>query len=76
MQSFVQLSFHFVVVLGGDTLLALPLILELEKQGYVVMASVSTPQAVDVLEHKTRGYVRALVLDPTEVSTYFSVLCH
>jgi hypothetical protein len=75
MQSFVQLSFHFVVVLGGDTLLALPLILELEKQGYVVIASVSTPQVVDVLEHKTRGYVRALVLDPTEVSTY-SVLCY
>lgn len=48
--------------------LALPLILELEKKGYIIIASVSTPEAVEVLEHKCQGYVRALVLDPNEVN--------
>lgn len=58
------------VVLGGDTPLALPLILGLEKKGYIVIASVSTPEAVAVLEQQCEGYVRALVLDPHEVSSY------
>lgn len=57
------------VVLGADTPLALPLILTLESQGYIVVASVSSPEAVDPLEHKCHGYVRALVLDPNEVSS-------
>lgn len=63
-----------VVVLGGDTPLALPLILELERKKYVVIASVSTPEAVETLEHKCQGYVRALVLDPFEVHTPLDVL--
>ncbi|EIN07208.1 hypothetical protein PUNSTDRAFT_53579 [Punctularia strigosozonata HHB-11173 SS5] len=58
-----------VVVLGGDTPLGLPLILELERQGYIVIASVSTPEAADALERKCHGYVRALVLDPSEPAT-------
>jgi hypothetical protein len=33
----------------------------------VVIASVSTPQAVDQLEKKSKGSVKALVLNPKEV---------
>ncbi|KAG6917936.1 hypothetical protein DXG01_000374 [Tephrocybe rancida] len=58
-----------VVVLGGDTPLALPLILDLEAKGYIIIASVSTPEAVQYLEQRTNGYVRALVLDPHEPAT-------
>jgi len=54
-------------VLGGDTPYALPLILDLEKKGYIVIASVSTPEAVDTLESKCQGFVKAHVLDPLEV---------
>lgn len=59
-----------LVVLGGDTPFALPLILDLEKKGYIVIASVSTPEAVDALEQRCQGYVRALVLNPHEVVSY------
>ncbi|KAI0672714.1 hypothetical protein C8Q78DRAFT_990143 [Trametes maxima] len=55
-----------VIVLGGDFPLGLPLIQDLEKKGYIVITSVSTPEAVDEIESKCNGYVRALVLDPTE----------
>ncbi|OBZ69313.1 hypothetical protein A0H81_10967 [Grifola frondosa] len=58
-----------VVVLGGDAPLGRPLILELEKKGYIVIASVSTPEAVDEIERKSHGYVRALVMDPAEPET-------
>lgn len=55
------------MVLGGDHALALPLILDLENKGYIVIASVSTSEAVESVESKCHGYVRALVLDPEEV---------
>lgn len=55
------------VVLGGDNPVALPLILALEKKGFIIIASVATPEAVDELERAGRGYVKALVLDPFEV---------
>ncbi|KAJ6525759.1 hypothetical protein B0H19DRAFT_1385952 [Mycena capillaripes] len=58
-----------VVVLGGDTPLALPLILDLERKGYIVIASVSSADLGDSLERRCKGYVRALVLDPNEPST-------
>ncbi|TFY58770.1 hypothetical protein EVG20_g8026 [Dentipellis fragilis] len=58
-----------VVLLGGDTPLALPLILDLENKGFIVIASVATPEAADELEQKCSGYVRALVLDPSEPAT-------
>ncbi|KAJ2927731.1 hypothetical protein H1R20_g9360, partial [Candolleomyces eurysporus] len=58
-----------VVVLGGDTPYGLPLVLDLERKGYIVIASVSTPEAVHALESKTKGYVKALVLDPREPPT-------
>jgi len=54
------------VVLGGDSSSGLPLILELERKGYVVITSVSTPEAVGEIERRCHGYVRALVLDPAE----------
>ena len=55
------------VVLGGDHPVALPLILALEKKGFIVIVSVATPEAVDELERAGKGYVKALVLDPFEV---------
>ncbi|CAL1705225.1 unnamed protein product [Somion occarium] len=58
-----------VVILGGDTPLGLPLILDLEVKGYIVITSVSTPEAVEEIEARTNGYVRALVLDPSEPET-------
>ncbi|KAA1469414.1 hypothetical protein DENSPDRAFT_816337 [Dentipellis sp. KUC8613] len=58
-----------VVLLGGDNPLALPLILDLENKGFIVIASVATPEAADELEQKCSGYVRALVLDPSEPAT-------
>ena len=57
------------VVLGGDTPLGISLILDLEKNGYIVITSVSTPEAVEEIEQKSHGYVRAFVLDPYEVRT-------
>ncbi|KAJ7102449.1 hypothetical protein B0H15DRAFT_898709 [Mycena belliarum] len=63
-----------VVVLGGDTTLALPLILELERKGYIVIASVSNADFGENLERRCRGYVRALVMDPNEPSTVTSFL--
>ena len=58
-----------MIVLGGDSPLGLPLVLDLEKKGYIVITSVSTPEAVNEVESLCHGYVRALVLDPTEVRT-------
>ncbi|GBE81750.1 predicted protein [Sparassis crispa] len=58
-----------VVVLGGDHPSGLPLVLELERKGYIVIISVSTPERVDELERRSRGYVRALVLDPADPET-------
>lgn len=55
------------VVLGADSPFGLPLILDLEKKGYIVIASVAIPEDVEPLEQQTQGYVKALVLDPYEV---------
>lgn len=62
----------YTVVLGGDSAHGLALVLELEKQGYIVITSVSAPEAVDEIESQCHGYVRALVLDPTEVRPSFT----
>ena len=56
-----------LVVLGADTPLGLPLVQGLEKEGYIVIASISTAEAVSAIESAGNGYVRALVLDPQEV---------
>ena len=55
------------VVLGGDRPIGLPLILDLERKGYIVVTSVENSAAVESIESKTHGYVRALVLEPTNV---------
>lgn len=55
------------MVLGADSPLGLPLVLELENKGWIVIASVANPEAVEPLEEQTQGYVKALVLDPYEV---------
>ena len=39
----------------------------LEKSGYIVITSVCTPEAVEEVEKQTHGFVRAIVLDPSEV---------
>lgn len=62
-----SLHLSTLVVLGGDTLVGPSLVHALEKRGYVVIASVATPQAVDQLEKKSKGNVKALVLNPKEV---------
>jgi len=61
------------VVLGGDHPLGLPLIMELEAKGYIVITSVSSPEAVSAIESKSHGFIRALVLDPNEVRHCFVV---
>lgn len=66
-----------VVVLGGDRPIGLPLILDLEKKGYIVITSVESLAAVESVESKTHGYVRALVLEstnPDSVSTFLRSL--
>jgi hypothetical protein len=59
------------VILGGDQPLGLPLIMEFEKQGYIVITSVSSPEAVNAIESKGHGFIRALILDPNEVRSPF-----
>ncbi|KAJ7438448.1 hypothetical protein FB451DRAFT_1303450 [Mycena latifolia] len=64
-----------VVVLGGDTTaMALPLILDLERKGYIVITSVASADFGENLERRCQGYVRALVLDPNEPSTVTTFL--
>lgn len=48
------------------------LISGLVKEGYIVITSVSDPDAVAEVEALGNGYVRALVFDPTEVCDCFS----
>ena len=55
--------------MGGDTPYGYPLIRDLEKNGYIVITSVSAPEAVEEIEHQCHGYVRAIVLDPSEPET-------
>jgi nucleoside-diphosphate-sugar epimerase len=59
-----------LVVLGADTLIGPAIVHALEKKGYVVIASVATPEAVDQVEKKSKGNVKALVLNPKEVTAY------
>lgn len=46
--------------------------MEFETQGYIVITSVSSPEAVSDIESKGHGYIRALVLDPNEVRSPMS----
>lgn len=53
--------------------MGLPLILELERRGYIVITSVESSAAVESIESKTHGYVRALVLESTNVRPYLLI---
>ncbi|KAI0080504.1 hypothetical protein K474DRAFT_1657631 [Panus rudis PR-1116 ss-1] len=55
-----------VVVLGGDSAFGTPLVSDLEAKGYIVIATVSTPEAAEKIESLSHGYVRALVVNPLE----------
>lgn len=56
-----------VVVLGAHSPHGRDLALDLERRGFVVVATVADPREVDVLEKLSRGWLKALVLDPNEV---------
>ncbi|GAA5843732.1 hypothetical protein JCM9279_000125 [Rhodotorula babjevae] len=58
-----------VVVLGADSPHGRDLALDLERRGFVVVATVADPREVDVLEKLSRGWLKALVLDPNESSS-------
>lgn len=55
------------LVLGAEGL-GREIALDLEKRGFVVIATVKNASEVEILEKKSRGWMKALVLDPTEVS--------
>jgi hypothetical protein len=62
-----HLTINAPVLLGADNPVAVPLMLALEKKGFIIIASVATPEGVERVERAGNGYVRALVLDPFEV---------
>ncbi|GAA6062450.1 hypothetical protein JCM10212_005353 [Sporobolomyces blumeae] len=57
------------LVLGADTVQGREIALDLEKRGWVVIGTVSDPASVDRLEKDGRGWIKVLVLDPTESSS-------
>ncbi|GAA5919757.1 hypothetical protein JCM1841_005839 [Sporobolomyces salmonicolor] len=58
-----------VLVLGADSAAGRELALDLERRGFVVVATVSDPNEVDALEKTSRGWIKVLVLDPNESSS-------
>jgi hypothetical protein len=58
---------EFAVVLGADIAFGFQLVLELESRGFIVIATVSKSDTIEEIESNGNGYIRALVLDPTEV---------
>ncbi|KAG8893951.1 hypothetical protein FRB99_001620 [Tulasnella sp. 403] len=58
-----------VVVLGADSALGHLLVGELCSSGYIVVASVATPEAIPELDRLGKGYVKALVLDPADATS-------
>lgn len=58
-----------VVLLGADSPLGHLLIQDLRANDYIVVASVSTPESVSEIEKLGKGFVKALVLDPTDPSS-------
>ncbi|KAG8913074.1 hypothetical protein FRC00_003116 [Tulasnella sp. 408] len=55
-----------VVLLGADSPLGHLVIQDLRANDYIVIASVSAPESVSEVERLGKGYVKALVLDPTD----------
>ncbi|GAA5878475.1 hypothetical protein JCM3774_006413 [Rhodotorula dairenensis] len=58
-----------VVVLGADSPHGREIALDLERRGFVVVATVADPAGVDALERTSRGWLKVLVLDPQESSS-------
>ncbi|GAA5822836.1 hypothetical protein JCM11251_004395 [Rhodosporidiobolus azoricus] len=58
-----------VVVLGADCPVGRELALELERRGFVVIATVKEPVEVDALERMSRGWMKVLILDPNDSSS-------
>jgi hypothetical protein len=63
-----------VVVLGADSAVGREIALDLERRGFVVIATVKEPSEVDVLEKLSRGWMKVLVLDGNDVRHFFSFL--
>lgn len=64
---------NLLVILGADAVPYGPSVVrDLQRNGYIVLASVFSGEAADDLERDTEGYVRALVLDPEEVRASLS----
>lgn len=59
------------LILGAEGL-GREIALDLEKKGFVVIATVKNASEVEILEKKSRGWMKVLVLDPTEVSVFFT----
>lgn len=60
-----------VLILGAEGVLA-ELALDFEQRGFVVICTVRDPKEVDQLEKRSRGWIKVLVLDPTEVCPLLS----
>ncbi|KAG9048731.1 hypothetical protein FS837_012167 [Tulasnella sp. UAMH 9824] len=58
-----------VVLLGADSPLGRLVIQDLRANDYIVIASVSAPESISEVERLGKGYVKALVLDPTDPSS-------
>lgn len=59
-----------VLVIGAERGgLGREIALDLERRGFVVLATVPNASEVDALERLGRGHIKALVLDPTEQGT-------
>ncbi|KWU44897.1 hypothetical protein RHOSPDRAFT_28972 [Rhodotorula sp. JG-1b] len=58
-----------VVVLGAESPHGREIALDLERRGFVVVATVADPADVDSLERTSRGWLKVLVLDPKESSS-------
>lgn len=66
-----ELRREAVLVLGADGVAA-DLALDLENRGFVVIATVAHPNDIEQLERRSRGWLKCLVLDPTDVGPAFS----
>ncbi|SGY77514.1 BQ5605_C005g03657 [Microbotryum silenes-dioicae] len=65
----IEIRKEAVLVLGCDSPLFADLALDLEARGFVVIATVSNPNAVDALEKRSRGWLKVLVLDGNDATS-------
>ncbi|SCV69531.1 BQ2448_2551 [Microbotryum intermedium] len=65
----IEIRKEAVLILGCDSPLFTDLALDLEARGFVVIATVSNPGAVDALERRSRGWLKVLVLDGNDATS-------